>query len=78
MGIKDEKPYRGINEAETSLGQRIARATFQPENSNEYRVQQRVEDVLKEQARQLKEDLARARKYEKDLKEALAQEAYLR
>lgn len=73
--LKAGKPlgesYIGISEAETLLGQRIARATFQPENDSNYRQQVAVNEHLKEQARQLREDAKRNAQYARDLKSAL-------
>lgn len=72
MGIVEEKPYRGHSDSDTSITQRIANATFQPENDSNYRQQKAINDYLKEQARQLKEDAARATQYAKELKKQLS------
>lgn len=65
---KQRNAYRGFSDSDTSITQRIAKATFQPENSSAYRTQQVLEAKLKQQEAQLKEDLARNIQYLKDMK----------
>lgn len=67
-GIHETKPFKGISERETNLVQRIAGQTFKDTNTSEYRTQERINTVLREQAQRLQEDLAAQKKYLKDLK----------
>lgn len=77
-GKINENKVRGVSERETDLMRRIASVSQRPENnSSAYRTQERIKDHQEWVNKNLKEDLARERKYQKELKESLALEAYL-
>lgn len=70
-GKADKDAYRGISQRDTDLTQRVANVTFQDSNSSEYRTQERINTVLREQLERSKEDLVQQKKYLKDIQEAL-------
>lgn len=70
-GVTEEKPYRGTSEADTSLTQRIAKATFQPSNNTAYRTQEIINSVLKAQQARLKEERAANRAYARQMQDYL-------
>lgn len=74
--LKAGKPlgelYRGHSDTDTNITQRITKATFQAENDSDYRQQLAINEFLKEQAKQLKEDAARNAQYAKELKRQLS------
>ena len=75
--VKAGKPlaesYRGHSESDTLTTQRIARATFAESNDSNYRQQVAINEYLKEQAKQLAQDAARATQYAKEIKRTLSQ-----
>ena len=63
---------KGINPADTDLIKRIEAASHNPDNSAEYRMAKRQNEILKWQNDRLKEDKARNIKYAQDMKSWLS------
>ncbi len=70
-GKADKDAYRGISERDTEITRRITNQTFQPTNDSAYRTQLVIEQRLKNQIAQAKEDLAREKANMAHIKEAL-------
>lgn len=71
-GWANKDAYRGHSATDTAITQRIARATFQPENNTAVRTEMIINEHLKNLAKQLKQDQARQIQYAKELKRAIA------